>query len=71
MKIFTVYYRGTANIAAERVCTSSAKSAVSVASGLTGTPAAYLRAERAKPWADTELPKLEAAFAAIARSVKL
>jgi len=47
MTMWTVYYRGTSNIAAERVCANSAKAAVLIAATMLGLSSiAYLQAKK-------------------------
>jgi hypothetical protein len=47
MKMWTVYYRGTSNIAAERVCANSAKAAALIAASMLGlSSTAYLQAKK-------------------------
>jgi hypothetical protein len=47
--LFTVYFIGTRNIAADRIAARSARSAVALASAMTGTPAHYLAALKVTP----------------------
>jgi hypothetical protein len=47
MKMWTVYYRGTSNIAADRVCANSAKAATLIAASMLGlSSTAYLQAKK-------------------------
>jgi hypothetical protein len=70
MSTWSVYYRGTSNLAVSRVYAASAREATSLASMMTGTPVAFLIAKRAESWEKVELKKLEQAFAAIIRKVQ-
>jgi len=70
MRTWSVYFRGTSNLAVSRVYAASARSAASLASTMTGTPVAYLVAKHAEPWEKAELKNLEQAFASILRKVQ-
>jgi hypothetical protein len=48
MKLFTVYFRGTSNVAAERISASSARAAVNLAATLANCSPVYLTARIAK-----------------------
>jgi hypothetical protein len=47
--MWTVYYRGTSNIAVARIVAASARAAVSVAAEMVGTSSTYLQARRVCP----------------------
>jgi hypothetical protein len=42
LRLFTVYFRGTRNIAAERICAPSARAAVQLAATLANCSPVYL-----------------------------
>jgi len=46
--LFTVYYIGTRNVAAERVAARSARAAIAIAAAMTQTPAHYLTARKVR-----------------------